>query len=87
MVIASHLYLYNLQQTNEVPSLNQYLRYVSWSPSGNAIAYVDYNNNLHYRYKVKPSHLPNYSPLERGCSVLSGKGNCGGQTSPTHFLE
>ena len=52
MVIASHLYLYNLQQTNEVPSLNQYLRYVSWSPSGNAIAYVDYNNNLHYRYKV-----------------------------------
>ena len=63
MVIASHLYLYNLQQTNEVPSLNQYLRYVSWSPSGNAIAYVDYNNNLHYRYKVKPSHLPKYSPL------------------------
>ena len=29
---------------------NQYLRYVTWSPSGNAIAYIDYNNNLHYRH-------------------------------------
>ena len=28
---------------------NQYLRYVTWSPTGNAIAFVDYNNNLHYR--------------------------------------
>jgi hypothetical protein len=30
--------------------LNQYLRYVSWAPQGNALAYVDYDNNLHYRY-------------------------------------
>ena len=28
---------------------NQYLRYVAWAPQGNAIAFVDYNNNLHYR--------------------------------------
>jgi len=33
---------------NEIDS-NKYLRYVSWAPTGNGIAYVDYNNNLHYR--------------------------------------
>ena len=42
-------YLCVFNQANEITSLNQYLRYVSWSPSGNAIAYVDYSNNLHYR--------------------------------------
>ena len=26
---------------------------MSWSPSGNAIAFVDYSNNLHYRYAIK----------------------------------
>ena len=30
--------------------IGKYLRYVTWSPTGNGIAYVDYNNNLHYRY-------------------------------------
>ena len=29
--------------------LNQYQRFVTWAPKGNAIAYVDYNNNIHYR--------------------------------------
>ena len=29
--------------------LHQYLRFVSWAPVGNALAYVDYENNLHYR--------------------------------------
>ena len=31
---------------------NQYLRYVAWAPQGNAIAFVDYNNNLHYRWDL-----------------------------------
>ena len=35
-------------QTNDLDQ-NQYLRYVTWAPQGNAIAFVDYNNNLHYR--------------------------------------
>jgi len=27
----------------------QYIRLVTWSPTGNGLAYVDYNNNIHYR--------------------------------------
>ena len=27
----------------------QKLRYVTWAPKGNAIACVDYDNNIHYR--------------------------------------
>ena len=30
-------------------STAQYIRLVTWAPTGNAIAYVDYNNNIHYR--------------------------------------
>ena len=30
-------------------STAQYVRLVTWAPTGNAIAYVDYNNNIHYR--------------------------------------
>jgi len=33
--------------------LNSYLRYVSWAPVGNALAYVDYNNNIHYRHSAE----------------------------------
>jgi len=31
------------------PTTAQYLRLVTWAPTGNALAYVDYNNNIHYR--------------------------------------
>jgi len=37
--------------------LNQYLRYVTWAPEGNAIAYVDYNNNIHYRHSAESEDL------------------------------
>eukprot|EP00092_Neocalanus_flemingeri_P005220 GFUD01005613.1.p1 GENE.GFUD01005613.1~~GFUD01005613.1.p1 ORF type:complete len:872 (-),score=205.25 GFUD01005613.1:288-2903(-) len=37
--------------------LNQFLRYVSWAPEGNAIAYVDYNNNIHYRHSAESEDL------------------------------
>ena len=32
------------------PTTAQYLRLVTWAPTGNGLAYVDYNNNIHYRY-------------------------------------
>ena len=32
------------------PTTAQYLRLVTWAPTGNALAYVDYNNNIHYRW-------------------------------------
>ena len=32
-------------------STAQYIRLVTWAPTGNAIAYVDYNNNIHYRWQ------------------------------------
>ena len=28
---------------------DQLLRLVKWAPTGNGLAYVDYNNNVHYR--------------------------------------
>jgi len=37
--------------------LNQYQRYVTWAPKGNAIAYVDYNNNIHYRHSAEAEDL------------------------------
>ena len=33
--------------------LNQYLRFVSWAPTGSALAYVDYDNNIHYRHSAE----------------------------------
>jgi len=35
----------------------QYLRYVSWAPTGNAIAYVDYENNVHYRHSAEAEDI------------------------------
>lgn len=32
---------------------NDYLRYVSWAPVDNALVYVDYNNNIHYRHSAE----------------------------------
>lgn len=37
--------------------LRQYLRYVSWAPVGNALAYVDYENNLHYRPAAEAANI------------------------------
>eukprot|EP00090_Calanus_glacialis_P028875 TRINITY_DN4629_c0_g1_i1.p1 TRINITY_DN4629_c0_g1~~TRINITY_DN4629_c0_g1_i1.p1 ORF type:complete len:673 (-),score=148.29 TRINITY_DN4629_c0_g1_i1:778-2796(-) len=37
--------------------LNQYQRFVTWAPKGNAIAYVDYNNNIHYRHSAESEDL------------------------------
>ena len=33
--------------------MNQFLRFVSWAPVGNALAYVDYENNIHYRHSAE----------------------------------
>ena len=30
---------------------------MTWSPSGNAIAYVDFNNNLHYRHSAESGDI------------------------------
>ena len=37
--------------------LDQYVRLVTWAPVGNAIAYVDYNNNIHYRHSAESEDL------------------------------
>ena len=35
----------------------KYLRYVSWSPVGNAIVYVDNDNNIHYRHSAEAEEV------------------------------
>lgn len=37
--------------------MNQYLRFVSWAPEGNALAYVDYENNIHYRHSAEAEDI------------------------------
>lgn len=32
---------------------SQYIRLVTWAPQGNALAYVDYNNNIFYRHSAE----------------------------------
>ena len=37
--------------------LKQYLRLVSWAPVGNALAFVDYENNIHYQHSAEANSI------------------------------
>jgi len=45
-----------IQGDLELPS-DKYLRLVMWAPVGNALAYVDYNNNIYYRATAEGSDV------------------------------
>jgi len=47
----------NARRSSDDDDLGQYIRLVTWAPEGNALAYVDYNNNIFYRNSAEAEDI------------------------------